>query len=59
MNIFKEGFAFNFSEREKKLQELRSRKSEYTEGMWNVNSVLMGGLGNDPQLEGKLILTDN
>ena len=38
---------------------MRSQKAEYTEGMWNVNSVLMGGLGNDPQLEGELILTGN
>jgi len=26
-------------------------KTEYQAGMWNVNSVMMGGLGKDPQLD--------
>ncbi|XP_064609206.1 coiled-coil domain-containing protein 87-like [Liolophura sinensis] len=40
-------------EREKKLAELKAQKSEYTEGFWNVNSVMMGGLGKDPKVEEK------
>ena len=37
------------------MEELKSRKSEYKPGMWNVNTVLMGGLGNDPEFEGMYI----
>ncbi|XP_070208925.1 coiled-coil domain-containing protein 87-like isoform X4 [Littorina saxatilis] len=37
-------------ERERKLDELRSMKVEYKEGVWNTNCVLMGGLGKDPLL---------
>jgi hypothetical protein len=33
---------------------------EYKEGFWNVNSVLLGGLGHDPVLPGaKSILWSN
>ncbi|XP_067664459.1 coiled-coil domain-containing protein 87-like [Haliotis asinina] len=38
-------------ERDKKVQELKALKTEYKEGFWNVNSVLLGGLGKDPGLE--------
>ena len=34
------------------MEELKTQKAEYTPGLWNVNTVLMGGLGNDPELEG-------
>ncbi len=34
------------------MDELRAKKSVYEEGMWNVNSVFMGGLGKDPELPG-------
>lgn len=37
-------------ERERKMEELRAVKTEYKQGLWNVNSVLMGGLGKDPTL---------
>ncbi|XP_061173923.1 coiled-coil domain-containing protein 87-like isoform X4 [Saccostrea echinata] len=37
-------------EREKKIEELKQEKNKYEEGMWNVNSILMGGLGKDPVL---------
>ncbi|XP_071965051.1 coiled-coil domain-containing protein 87-like [Antedon mediterranea] len=37
--------------REEKLKELKSKKSEFTSGMWNVNSVMLGGLGQDPEVE--------
>ena len=40
-------------ERQAKLDELRTKKSEYQPGVWNVNTVLLGGLGKDPPLEGK------
>ncbi|XP_048734506.1 coiled-coil domain-containing protein 87-like isoform X3 [Ostrea edulis] len=35
-------------EKEKKLEELKQEKNKYEEGMWNVNSILLGGLGRDP-----------
>ncbi|PIK61283.1 putative coiled-coil domain-containing protein, partial [Apostichopus japonicus] len=38
-------------ERLQKLTELREQKSQYTEGMWNVATVTLGGLGRDPELE--------
>lgn len=38
--------------KEKKLEELKSQKSEFQEGLWNVNSVMLGGLGKEPVLEG-------
>ena len=41
-------------EKEKKLEEMKSQKTEYKEGFWNVNTVLLGGLGKDPVLEGRL-----
>ena len=39
---------YSFREREKKIEELKQEKTKYEEGMWNVNAVLMGGLGKDP-----------
>ncbi|XP_078607663.1 coiled-coil domain-containing protein 87-like isoform X4 [Branchiostoma floridae x Branchiostoma japonicum] len=38
-------------EKEQKIEELRQKKSEFVSGMWNVNSVLLGGLGRDPLVE--------
>ncbi|KAJ8304537.1 hypothetical protein KUTeg_018120 [Tegillarca granosa] len=38
-------------EKEKKINELKKEKNKYENGMWNVNAVLMGGLGKDPVLE--------
>ncbi|XP_033125153.1 coiled-coil domain-containing protein 87-like [Anneissia japonica] len=43
--------ATRLKEREEKLNELKSKKTEFTSGMWNVNSVMLGGLGNDPEIE--------
>jgi hypothetical protein len=31
---------------------LRTEKTKFEEGMWNVNTVFMGGLGRDPHIEG-------
>jgi hypothetical protein len=42
----------HFSERQKKLLELKKEKTKFEEGMWNVNTVFMGGLGRDPHIEG-------
>ncbi len=39
-----------FRELAEKLKELNCQKHEYTDGWWNVNSVLMGGLGNQPEI---------
>lgn len=35
--------------KEKNRYELWRQKNLYTLGEWNVNAVLMGGLGNDPE----------
>ena len=44
-------------ERERKLAELKSIKTEYQPGVWNANSVLLGGLGNEPDVDGKKLST--
>lgn len=46
---------YNFRERERKLAELKLLKTDYKPGVWNVNSVLMGGLGNEPEVNGKCL----
>ncbi|KAL0963002.1 hypothetical protein UPYG_G00348240 [Umbra pygmaea] len=35
-----------------KIEALKGQKQEYVTGLWNVNTVLLGGLGKDPELEG-------
>ena len=40
--------------RTKKMEALKRMKQEYVTGVWNVNTVLFGGLWNEPVLEGKL-----
>ncbi|XP_018430239.1 PREDICTED: coiled-coil domain-containing protein 87, partial [Nanorana parkeri] len=35
-------------QRERKIADLRAEKQSYSPGMWNVNSVMLGGLGSDP-----------
>ena len=35
------------------MEEVRSAKSEFREGFWNASSVLLGGLGRDPDAEGR------
>ncbi|XP_073507547.1 coiled-coil domain-containing protein 87 [Phyllobates terribilis] len=37
--------------RDKKLADLREQKQRYLPGMWNVNSVMLGGLGSEPPLQ--------
>eukprot|EP00079_Xenopus_tropicalis_P033939 XP_017947710.1 PREDICTED: coiled-coil domain-containing protein 87 isoform X1 [Xenopus tropicalis] len=39
-------------EQDKRLAELRELKEKYTPGMWNINSVMLGGLGKEPVDEG-------
>ena len=34
------------------MTELKKIKSDFKEGFWNANAVLMGGLGKDPELAG-------
>jgi len=41
-------------QRVKKLAELRNEKQQYQPGMWNAQAVLLGGLGKDPDVEGRL-----
>lgn len=38
----------------KKLNEMRWKKQEYMPGMWNAQTVFLGGLGKDPDVEGIL-----
>lgn len=42
-----------FREREHKLAKLKKEKEEYTPGLWNSKSVMLGGLGKDPEIEGE------
>ena len=35
---------------------MKSLKTNYHPGLWNVNSILLGGLGNDPDIDGKSCL---
>uniref|UniRef100_W5NDE9 Coiled-coil domain containing 87 n=1 Tax=Lepisosteus oculatus TaxID=7918 RepID=W5NDE9_LEPOC len=37
-------------EQRKKIAALRSQKQEFVSGLWNVNSVMLGGLGKEPEL---------
>ncbi|XP_065827268.1 coiled-coil domain-containing protein 87-like [Oscarella lobularis] len=39
-------------ERKEKMKRLREKKQAFKGGMWNVNTVAMGGLGEDPELRG-------
>ena len=34
------------------MKRLREKKQAFKGGMWNVNTVAMGGLGEDPELRG-------
>ncbi|KAG7456228.1 hypothetical protein MATL_G00249550 [Megalops atlanticus] len=38
-------------QRRQKIDALRHKKQEFAAGVWNVNSVLLGGLGKDPAPE--------
>lgn len=33
------------------LDELRKKKFSYEQGVWNPNTVILGGLGNDPIID--------
>ena len=41
-----------FREKLAKLKELRAEKNKFEAGLWNVNSVMLGGLGRDPDVDG-------
>lgn len=43
-------------EREQKLAQLKLLKTDYEPGVWNVNSVLLGGLGNQPDVDEEELL---
>ena len=38
--------------REEKISEIRKLKEHYNAGYWNANSVLLGGLGQYPNITG-------
>lgn len=35
------------------LAELAAKKKEYKDGFWNVDTINLGGLGKDPEVNGK------
>ena len=41
-----------FRAKHAKREERYTKKTQYEHGMWNVNTVLMGGLGGDPDTSG-------
>ncbi len=41
---------------QERLNELQAKKDEYEAGLWNVNTVLLGGLGKTPLLERKFLM---
>ncbi|CAH2277403.1 Hypothetical predicted protein [Pelobates cultripes] len=43
-------------ERDKKIADLRAEKQNYMPGMWNINSVMLGGLGSDPSLQDQVFV---
>ncbi|EDO46117.1 predicted protein [Nematostella vectensis] len=45
-------------EREKKLTELKTQKTDFQPGFWNANSILLGGLGKDPIIEDDELLAN-
>ncbi|MBN3301643.1 CCD87 protein, partial [Amia calva] len=53
----RKALALQLEEKEKMKREemnaLKTQKQAYVAGMWNVNSVLLGGLGKEPVLEAK------
>ncbi|XP_063783917.1 coiled-coil domain-containing protein 87 [Pseudophryne corroboree] len=38
-------------QRDKKIAELRAEKQRYLPGLWNSNSIMLGGLGSDPPIQ--------
>lgn len=48
---FKEKQEKALREREKLINELKKQKLQYEPGVWNTQTVLLGGLGKDPELE--------
>ncbi|XP_075065335.1 coiled-coil domain-containing protein 87 [Mixophyes fleayi] len=36
---------------DKKIADLRAEKQHYVPGLWNSNSILLGGLGSDPSIQ--------
>ncbi|XP_075456813.1 coiled-coil domain-containing protein 87 isoform X2 [Ascaphus truei] len=38
-------------ERDKRIADFRAKKQDFVPGMWNINSVMLGGLGTDPILQ--------
>ena len=39
---------------QRKQAELEAKKREYKDGYWNVNTVILGGLGKEPEISGTL-----
>ena len=43
---------YNHRAKHAKREERYRKKTQYKQGMWNVNTVMMGGLGVDPHSSG-------
>ncbi|CAF1090577.1 unnamed protein product, partial [Didymodactylos carnosus] len=49
-------------EREQKIEELKTRKNKFEQGIWNAETIFLGGLGNEPFLpasEDPIVLFEN
>ena len=42
-----------YRDKKKKMSAMWQTKNQYTPGEWNVQSVMLGGLGKDPELTGQ------
>ena len=40
---------------EERQAQLQADKSKYNDGFWNVNTILLGGLGKEPDVDGKYL----
>ena len=45
-------FVFLSRALQEKLAELQAQKKQYQTGFWNVNTILLGGLGKTPVVDG-------
>ena len=48
-----------YSAKQKRRMNLLRQKAAYTPGLWNANTVMLGGLGKDPEQDEDGELTEN
>lgn len=49
VTIVKSSGYLNCRAKEKRRLELLQQKTSFTPGLWNINTVVIGGLGKDPE----------